>query len=58
VVNSPGRGDGPPDQGLGLGVPGMRERARQFGGTLEAEPTADGGFAVRAALPTAREGLT
>ena len=52
VVNSPGRGDAPGDRGLGLGVPGMRERARQFGGTLTADPTTDGGFAVRAELPT------
>ena len=33
------------------GLVGMRERARMLGGTLTAEPTADGGFAVEAALP-------
>lgn len=52
VANSPGRGTGPRDKGLGLGVPGMRERARQFGGTLVAEPTSDGGFLMRVHLPT------
>lgn len=52
VANTVGNGAGPSDNGLGLGVPGMRERARQFGGTLVAEPTTDGGFVVRACLPT------
>ena len=52
VANTAGHGAGPSDHGLGLGVPGMRERARQFGGTLVAEPTVDGGFIVRASLPT------
>ena len=55
VVNSPGRGSGPRDPGLGLGVPGMRERAHQFGGMLVAEPTSDGGFLMRAHLPTGEE---
>lgn len=53
VTNTSGHGAGQVDNGLGLGVPGMRERARQFGGTLVAESTADGGFVVRAILPTA-----
>ncbi len=57
VVNSPGRGTGPPDRGLGLGVPGMRERARQFGGTLVAGPTTDGGFRTCAHLPTGDEAI-
>lgn len=35
----------------GHGLIGMRERAAIFGGDLEAAPTLDGGFAVRARLP-------
>lgn len=57
VINSPGRGTVPPDKGLGLGVPGMRERARQFGGTLIAETTSNGGFLTRAHLPTGDEAI-
>jgi signal transduction histidine kinase len=30
---------------------GMRERVRIYGGTCDAAPTADGGFAVRVNLP-------
>lgn len=37
--------------GGGNGIVGMRERARDAGGTLQAEPRAGGGFCVRAALP-------
>jgi signal transduction histidine kinase len=37
----------------GHGLVGMRERARMFGGTLEAGPV-EGGFEVRAHLPTTR----
>ncbi|MFI5938480.1 sensor histidine kinase [Actinoplanes sp. NPDC051494] len=33
------------------GIVGMRERARLLGGTLDAGPTPDGGFRVRADLP-------
>lgn len=35
----------------GQGIPGMRERARVLGGTLEAGPRPGGGFRVRASLP-------
>lgn len=35
----------------GRGIIGMTERAKVLGGTLAAEPTEDGGFAVRARLP-------
>jgi signal transduction histidine kinase len=51
VTNTAGRQAGPRDPGLGLGIPGMRERARQFGGNLETNVTADGGFSVRAHFP-------
>ena len=37
--------------GGGMGIPGMRERALAVGGTLEAGPTAAGGFAVVARVP-------
>lgn len=37
----------------GFGLIGMRERARSVGGTLQAGPSADGGFAVAAVLPLA-----
>jgi signal transduction histidine kinase len=33
------------------GLAGMRDRAESLGGTLRAEPTAEGGFALRAELP-------
>ncbi|MFB9893728.1 sensor histidine kinase [Planobispora takensis] len=39
----------------GTGLVGMRERVTLFGGTLEAAPRAEGGFEVRARLPTAGE---
>ena len=35
----------------GMGIPGMRERMRAVGGTLDAGPTATGGFAVIACVP-------
>jgi signal transduction histidine kinase len=55
VANTAGGPSGSRDKGLGLGVPGMRERARQFGGTLIAGPTPDSGFQVRAHLPVEEE---
>ncbi|MER7579115.1 histidine kinase [Kitasatospora sp. NPDC097691] len=64
VVNSPtaAESDGPTGgcapgaDGAGLpsgghGLTGMRTRAGDLGGTLDAGPTAEGGFAVRARLP-------
>ncbi|MCD2143859.1 sensor histidine kinase [Gordonia paraffinivorans] len=38
--------------GNGVGIPGMLERAQAVGGSLVASPTVDGGFAVRARIPT------
>ena len=38
--------------GSGHGIAGMRERAQALGGTLHAAPRPDGGFRVRAILPT------
>jgi signal transduction histidine kinase len=35
----------------GHGIPGMRERVRLYGGTLETGTAIEGGFAVRARLP-------
>ena len=50
--------NGPPEhavseaaQGVGLGLPGMAERARLVGGSLRVEESLDGGFTVRARLP-------
>jgi signal transduction histidine kinase len=46
--------DGRPSRtsdGAGFGIIGMRERAAVLGGTLEAGPTAHGGFRVHARLP-------
>ena len=43
----------PPDLGgSGQGLIGMRERAAVFGGTFQAGPTLEGGYAVRARLAT------
>jgi signal transduction histidine kinase len=40
---------------IGHGLAGMRERVAIFGGELQAGPCAEGGFAVRALLPLAKE---
>ncbi|SPL97121.1 Putative two-component system sensor kinase [[Actinomadura] parvosata subsp. kistnae] len=40
-----------PRAGGGRGLMGLRERLAVYGGTLEAGPTADGGFRVRARIP-------
>lgn len=42
---------GPPGDGTGHGIIGMRERAVMLGGHLKAGPTDDGGFLVTAVLP-------
>jgi len=46
------RGDGLSATGSGYGLIGMRERVALYGGLLQAGPRDDGGFAVRARLPT------
>ncbi len=42
---------GPPSQGAGHGLLGMRERATMLGGDLAVGPTPDGGYEVTATLP-------
>jgi signal transduction histidine kinase len=53
VLNDPAEvatgGTGSP--GAGLGLSGIRDRAAALGGAVEAAPTPDGGFRVRATLP-------
>jgi signal transduction histidine kinase len=44
----------PPDDGRGHGLVGMRERAAQFGGSVDAGPAPGGGWRVHARLPLAR----
>lgn len=52
VRNGPAGGPpGPPLPSGGHGLTGLRERAAQLGGTLDASAQPDGGFLVRALLP-------
>ncbi|MFD7843050.1 sensor histidine kinase [Nocardia sp. NPDC059764] len=48
----PTRQPAPQSPSGGHGITGMTERAHALGGQLSAEPKADGGFRVRARLPT------
>ena len=48
---SPNTDEAPQINGAGHGLIGMRERAVLFGGTLDAQPTADHGWQVSATLP-------
>ena len=52
VVDDGSDASGVSDHG-GHGLVGMRERVALYGGTLDAGPCVDRGFAVRASLPTA-----
>ena len=42
----------------GFGLMGMRERVGSVGGTVRADPTADGGFVIAATLPIEQDMLT
>ncbi|MFE0156761.1 sensor histidine kinase [Nonomuraea sp. NPDC059007] len=44
-------GDGPPAEGAGVGLTGMRERLSMVGGTLEAGRRAGAGFVLSATVP-------
>lgn len=50
--NGSGEADGAAGEHNGHGLVGMRERAAAVGGTLQAGAAPDGGFRVRATLPT------
>lgn len=54
VVSGPAASDAAPRSTRhhpGTGIPGMVARARSIGGELDAGPTGDGGFLVRAVIP-------
>lgn len=52
IVNDAPTGDRPTTTASGgMGIPGMRERVRAVGGTLDTGPTASGGFEVIASVP-------
>lgn len=55
-VEDDGHGACAGSPGGGRGLAGMRERIALLGGTLYAEPSATGGFAVRASVPLDRSG--
>ncbi|MEV8096592.1 sensor histidine kinase [Kitasatospora sp. NPDC085879] len=55
-IDDPGPAGAGEPAGSGSGLLGMRERVAAAGGTLEAGPRADGGFRVRAWLPTGGSG--
>ena len=51
VTDTGGVGVGSPRSGAGHGLVGMRERVQALRGTLDAGPTADGGWRVHVLLP-------
>jgi signal transduction histidine kinase len=56
VKNDPPATSQPRADGTGHGLTGMRERVALLGGQLRTGPEPDGGFAVRAVLPTRSNG--
>ncbi|GAB3430521.1 sensor histidine kinase [Flindersiella endophytica] len=54
-VTDNGVGDGPPADGVGNGLRGMRERVGLLGGDFRAYRGHNGGFVVQAKLPTPQE---
>ncbi|PJJ71447.1 signal transduction histidine kinase [Diaminobutyricimonas aerilata] len=54
VRSSAGAPGGDTSTGGGHGILGMRERVRVYGGSIDAGPTADGGWTVDAVLPVVR----
>ena len=52
----PARPNGVSDGPGGLGLAGMEERVKLYGGSLSAGPLAEGGFEVRAVLPLSPSG--
>ncbi|WP_010524472.1 sensor histidine kinase [Nesterenkonia sp. F] len=55
VSNTAPGGDAAASPGAGMGLHGIRERVGAVGGSVEAGPSDDGGFAVRASLPLEQE---
>lgn len=53
VVSDDGAGGGAENDDCGRGIAGMRERVLVRGGTFTAGPRTDGGFELRATIPTA-----
>ena len=51
TVDDDGRGASAASDGRGQGVGGMQERARLYGGRVEAAPRPGGGYRVQALLP-------
>jgi signal transduction histidine kinase len=51
VRNGPPQSNGSPTVPSGHGLTGLRERVALFGGSLDARPTADGGFLLAATIP-------
>jgi len=50
-VRDDGRGGGAPDDGLGHGLVGIRERVKIYGGEMTAGAVADNGFVLSTRLP-------